>query len=181
MDDIDMSTILKVRNILGIAEDILEEYYGKKKRSEKVAGVKLPPGFGRKATTGNKPRRNCHVSTFDTSPGSEARSLSVIRRPDGSAVVQIDEGGKFTLPTTMAELLLILAADTGHSDDALIGWKSLSEISRRLSAKKGKAVRRKTVIQSIFRLRNELDERAQGAGRFVQTDVEAGARFTLRR
>jgi hypothetical protein len=175
MDDIDMSTI---RKVFWIVEEMLEKVYRDRKGEAKNTEA-APPPPRRKKAGGKKTRRTCRYHAADMPPGFEARSLSIIRQSDGSAVVMIDRGSKFTLPKGLAELLLILSADFGDSDDALVGWKSLSEIGRRLSAKEGGEVRRKTTIQRIYRLREELDKRAQGAGRFILTDVEAGARFAL--
>lgn len=110
-----------------------------------------------------------------------AASLIVTRRSDGSALVRIDQGSEFTLPKALAELLLVLADRAGASDDALVPWKSLDEIGRRLGAKENKTVRRKTVITYNNRLRNELKKRAKVDRRLVQTSIADGARFALRR
>ena len=176
MDEIDMGTIRELRNILGIAGEMIDDLCYK--NDAKDQSLKPP---NRTTTANNKPRRARRFKVSGGGSGLETDSLIITRRADGSAVVQIDEGSKITLSRALAELLLILSDDAGPSDDALVAWKSLDEIGHRLSVKRGKKVRRKTVSQSIYRLRIKLDESRKGDWRFVLTDVEAGARFALRR
>lgn len=184
MDDIDMSTIYQLRHILGIAGEMVDDICDKKSGNNKNAKdqpANLPNQTTTAGTAGSKTSRKRRFVVPAGAPGMEASTLCVTRQANGSAVVRIDRGSEFTLSTTLTELLLVLAAAGGHSDDALVGWKSLDEISRRLSLKQAKSVSREAVTQNIYRLRIALDKHAAGEWRFVETSAEEGARFALRR
>jgi len=60
-----------------------------------------------------------------------AHNLMIDSQPDGSVRFAIDGGKSFTLPPRLAEVFLFLASgEKGASDDdALVGWRSRTEIS----------------------------------------------------
>jgi hypothetical protein len=112
---------------------------------------------------------------------SGALGLEIKRRSDGVAEVSIDSGQPFTLSPVLADLLYILAVDTGLTTDELIGWKSLDEVAILLGKKEGRKLARHAVTQSIYRLRRELFNRGGVNPFLVQTNRWRGVRFALKR
>ena len=110
-----------------------------------------------------------------------ALTLDIKRRADGLAEVRIDDGQPFTLPPVLADLLYILAVDTGLTTDELIGWKSLDEVAILLGKNEGRKLARHAVTQSIYRLRRELFNRGGINPFLVQTNRRRGVRFALKR
>jgi len=112
---------------------------------------------------------------------SGSASLEIKVRPDGMADIRIDGGKRFVLPPTLADLMTALSIDNGLSDDAFIGWKSLSEIAEYLASQSGKPVTKRAITQSVYRLRKELFDRGGVNPYLVQTNRRRGLRFALRR
>jgi hypothetical protein len=110
-----------------------------------------------------------------------AASLELKPRPDGMTDVLIDGGKQFSLPPALADLISALSVDTGVSDDALVGWKSVKEIAAWLSKQSGRPVSKRAITQNVYRLRKELFERGGVNPYLVQTNRRRGLRFALRR
>ena len=125
-------------------------------------------------------RRNTRKPLFYLAEAG-AGSLELKPRPDGTAEVRIDGGKQFTLPPALADLISALAVDTGVSDDALVGWKSVKEIAAWLSKQSGKPVSKRAITQNVYRLRKELFDRGGVNPYLVQTNKRHGLRFALRR
>jgi hypothetical protein len=108
-------------------------------------------------------------------------SLEIKPRSDGLADVRIEKGKVFTLPPVLADLLYVLAVDSGRASDNLVGFKTLAEVTILLHKKAGKEFTRRSVTQNIFRLRNELRRRGGINPFLIQTNRRLGFRFALRR
>jgi hypothetical protein len=100
--------------------------------------------------------------------------------PNGSASVSIDGGKSFELPPRLSLLLQLLTADRKPSDDELLGWWSLRELALYATGKLGMPVRKASVRQWVYRLRNALSA-AGGDWRLLQTHPQRGVRFALKR
>jgi len=109
--------------------------------------------------------------------------VKIERDADGYSTVKIvvtsDQIYEFRMSPVLAELLTILAEDSGIRNDALVGWKSRSELVRRLSVKNGHALSPQRIRVRISRLRDALD--AVGVMKqYVQTNRQLGYRFAVR-
>lgn len=100
---------------------------------------------------------------------------------NGAALARIDGGAEFELSPALAGLLAILAEDVGSSDDALVGWKSVIEVTERLRRRLGRSCSRHAINQLVLRLRAVLAERGALNPFLVQTDRRFGLRFALHR
>ncbi len=107
--------------------------------------------------------------------------LEIKPRSDGLADVRIEGGKVFALPPVLADLLYVLAIDSGRTTDDLVGFKTLAEVTILLHKKAGKEFTRRSVTQNIFRLRNELRRRGGANPFLIQTNRRLGFRFALRR
>ncbi len=107
--------------------------------------------------------------------------LEIKPRSDGLADVRIERGKVFTLPPVLADLLYVLAIDSGRASDELVGFKTLSEVTILLHKKANKEFTRRSVTQNIFRLRNEIRRRGGANPFLIQTNRRLGFRFALRR
>jgi hypothetical protein len=107
-------------------------------------------------------------------------SLELERRADGSATLRIDDGVPFVLPPMLADLLDVLAVDSGRSDDGLVGWKTLAEVTLLLGKHVGRTVSKPAVTQNVYRLRRRLYEEGGVNPYLVQTSRRHGLRFALR-
>jgi hypothetical protein len=119
--------------------------------------------------------------TLRAAAGAGVTSLKVSKRADGSAGVRIDGGPEFELPKALADLLWVLAQDSGRSEDGLVGFKTLDEVGILLAKKQGRHSSRHAITQSIYRLRAFLGDRGGVNPFLVQTDRELGVRFALKR
>ncbi|MEW6207428.1 MAG: hypothetical protein AB1631_03620 [Acidobacteriota bacterium] len=108
-------------------------------------------------------------------------SLDIRPRSDGLSDVRIEQGKVFTLPPALADLLYVLALDSGRAGDGLVGFKTITEVMILLHKKAGREFTRRSVAQNIFRLRNELRRRAGANPFLIQTNRRLGFRFALRR
>lgn len=108
-------------------------------------------------------------------------SLEIKPRSDGLSDVRIEQGKVFTLPPALADLLYVLALDSGRASDGLVGFKTIAEVMILLRKKSGREFTRRSVAQNIFRLRNELRLRAGANPFLIQTNRRLGFRFALRR
>jgi hypothetical protein len=108
-------------------------------------------------------------------------SLAVAWCADGAAEVRLDGGKAFRLPAGLAELLEILALDSGRRADGLVGWKTLDEVAILVGKRRGQPVRRHAVTQLVYRLRRELFARGAVNPYLVQSSRRHGVRFALRR
>jgi len=105
--------------------------------------------------------------------------LKIRPLPSGRKEFRIDGGGPFTLPPVLGELLGILALDAGHSDDNLVGWKSLKDLALVLGQKSGKYYTKAAVTKKLWSLREALTSRGVNPC-LVQTNLRRGRRFALR-
>jgi hypothetical protein len=107
--------------------------------------------------------------------------LSFSRFFDGYAKIRINSAKPFTLAPAMADLLFALVSDKGRGEDGSSAWKTKEEVALILSTKTGNEVKRHSVNQRIFRLR-EILEYNNINPYFVQTNRAHGeVRFALKR
>jgi len=111
---------------------------------------------------------------------SGASSLEINARTDGMADVRVDGGNQFTLPPMLADLMTALSMDNGRSEDAFVGWKTVSEITDYLTRQQGKPVSRRAITQNVYRLRRELFDRGGVNPYLVQSNRLRGMRLALR-
>jgi len=111
---------------------------------------------------------------------AEAESLDIKPLASGKAKVRIDAGEALVVPPRLAEFLQIISGDFGDEAGALVGWKTLEEVGRRLEKRVGKAVTRHNVSALVYRLRNALQRQGIPPS-IVQTNARLGVRFALRR
>ncbi|MCP4896935.1 MAG: hypothetical protein GY906_08160 [bacterium] len=109
-----------------------------------------------------------------------AYSLKIVPRTNGEADVRIDEGTWFTLPSTLTELLRILAQDFGSAADEFVGWKTKDEVAILLGKNLSKQFNTHAVTQLVHRLRKELLDQGGVNSYLVQTNRQHGLRFALR-
>jgi len=134
-------------------------------------------GAVRTATSDNRDSQESLRYLAETGVGA----VHVAARADGLSDVRIDGGKSFTLPPILADLLGALASDSGFSEDAFVGWKSVDEIVKHLSIQTGKPVSKRALTQNIYRLRRELFSRGGVNPFLIQTNRRRGLRFALRR
>lgn len=109
-------------------------------------------------------------------------SLTMVPVPDWAGfTVGIDGGPEFYLPDALGQLLAVLATDTGHSTDDLVGWKTQEEVQAQLWIRTKRTFSRHAVQNLVCRLRKALQ--ASGHNKYlVQTDGKDGClRFAQRR
>ena len=104
----------------------------------------------------------------------------LIRNADGSAEAQIEGRACIPLSPLLATLLEILKADTGYSDDHLVGWKSTASIQLALKGSTGQNHSEASVKELIYNLRNSL-ARHREARSLVENKPRFGYRFAVRR
>jgi hypothetical protein len=107
--------------------------------------------------------------------------VSITRRADDWGLIHIDQADEFLLPPLLTDLLSVLISESGPSDDELVAWKTLDEVSKRLEKKVGRRFGRHAVTQQIHRLRRELFARGGVSPLLVQTSRRFGVRVAVRR
>ena len=91
------------------------------------------------------------------------------------------EGGKSVrLAPRLSAFLRILAADEPYGDGPLVGWKSKSEVARRMEKQFGLQFHPHTLDTLTYRLRSALESIGEPPG-LVQADRRWGMRFALQR
>jgi hypothetical protein len=108
------------------------------------------------------------------------RKLAIDRGANGRAVVLIGDDGELELPPGLADLLEILAADTGVSSDDLVGYKTVNEIALLLNNGAKKPLREHAVRERISRLRQMLRDCGINPW-LVETSRDGGYRFNFKR
>ncbi len=98
-----------------------------------------------------------------------ASVLTIEARPEGDWFVRIDLRKCFTVPPVLGALLRILSADTGKSNDGLVGWKTFDAIVAEMRAS-GESQRftRHALSEAVLRLRKILERHAYDP-RLIQT------------
>ena len=111
-----------------------------------------------------------------------AHNLMIDSQPDGSVRFAIDGGKSFTLPPRLAEVFLFLASgEKGASDDdALVGWRSRTEISAFQGGRRGRAITRNYVNGMVYLLRKAL-RTALYNPKLIQTHRQKGVRLAYKR
>jgi hypothetical protein len=140
--------------------------------------------FGNPGDGATKARRHRSVETgrvLRIAAEAGVTSLKMSKRADGSVRVRIDGSQEFELPPALADLLWVLAQDSGRSEDGLIGWKTPDEAAILLAKKQGRTSSKHALTQNIYRLRTALADRGGVNPFLVQTHRRLGVRFALRR
>jgi hypothetical protein len=140
--------------------------------------VFAPLGTG---TTSGKHRSGEPWSVLENLADGGVERLKFLWLPDGSALVQVNDGKAFKLSETLARLLEILSHDDIHTDGALVGWKSYDEVAVALGKSVGRLFKKHAINQLVWRLRRDVAVRANLNPLFVQSHRQFGLRFALRR
>ena|ERR1035438_3017017 len=147
-----------------------------------LAGLVTTSGPSSSAQRPSSPRVVSDPTRVEQRALAAAGVGSVQRLPssNGSAIFKIDGGTSLPLSRALAELLQVLYADSGTSEDSLVGWKSIGDLKLALAKRLGGAFTTHAIKQLVFRLRNELE--SHGENRLlVQNHRKLGYRFALRR
>jgi hypothetical protein len=103
------------------------------------------------------------------------------RRDDGSLLVVVKGREPFLLKPHLGALFLALAEDTGSSTDEGVSFKTLDDLSRRVSKHTERpCLSAATVNKYVARLRKELVRRGID-GRVIQVSRRLGRRLALRK
>ncbi len=110
-----------------------------------------------------------------------AYNLDIRRRPNGSIQFVIDSGKPFSLPPRLAEVLQYLAAGAKDSSgqDALVGWRSRTDIIGHLEKRAGKPFRRAYINQMVYLLKCALRDAEYDEG-LIQTHPVKGVRLAYK-
>lgn len=165
LDDIQMETV----NIVHQVRKILVQLGDESLRDDPTFSERPAVPWPRSG-----PRRKPEVAPFE----AKAFSIKTEWRADGRGHFQIDDGKPFVLPPLLSQLLSILSRDTGPNSDSLVGWKTHKEIAEELSKKTRRQFSKHTVIQNIYRLRDQLFLRGVPRS-MIQTNPDLGVRFAL--
>lgn len=116
---------------------------------------------------------------FDKGP--VAHNLDVQQHPDGSIEFAIDGGDRFSLGPRLAEVFQFLASgDRDRSGkDALVGWRSRTEIIEFLEASTGKRFTRNYVNSMVYLLKKALRD-AGYDHKLIQTHRQKGIRLAYK-
>jgi hypothetical protein len=109
-----------------------------------------------------------------------AYNLDIQQRADGSVEFAIDGGDKFSLGPRLAEVFQFLASgDKDRSEkDALVGWRSRTEIIKFLEESTGKSFRTNYVNNMVHLLKEALRKAGYDRG-MIQTHRQKGVRLAL--
>ena len=130
---------------------------------------------------GAPPRRTLPVRVALRQTAEQGALLFELKRlSDGSAAVRVDAGKAFQLPPALADLLSVLAAEGGPSEDGLVGWKTLEEVRIVMTKKTGKPTSKHAVTQQVYRLRREILHRGGVNPFLIQSHRRHGLRFARR-
>ena len=132
---------------------------------------------------GRRPRRPGPTGRLQSpEPTLWLAKLKTERQPDGSFTVFINNRRPFVLQPHLGVLLLVLAEDTGVSDDEGVGFKTVGDLAIRMSKRLGtKRLSSDTVNKYVWKLRRELCRRAGLEAGIIQTHRRLGRRLALKR
>jgi hypothetical protein len=109
-----------------------------------------------------------------------AIAVRIETQSEGSVSARIDGRVPFPLTPLLADLLAVLIAENYSSNDHLVAWKSVADISGSMAKRTGKTFTRHAISQLICRLKERLRE--SGENKFlIQQNSRFGYRFALRR
>lgn len=136
----------------------------------------LPPVGGKRPPRRKPPRPRLLRHT----PEPRGETLKLIPLSSGGSTLRIDGGKDVALTPRLTRLVNLLRADSGRSDDDLLGWWPLEHVAAILGKKTARTVRCETVRHWIYKLRNAF-EKADYDARLVQTNRQLGVRLALKR
>jgi hypothetical protein len=114
--------------------------------------------------------------------GPVAYDLDIHHHSNGSVEFAIDGGKSFSLGPQLAEVFKFLAS--GERDrsgkDALVGWRSRTEILRSLEEATGRKFRRPYVNNIVYLLKKALTKAGYDRG-LIQTHRQKGIRLAYKR
>jgi hypothetical protein len=182
--------VSKINNLDDSASNIFWALSGIQERIMNLINSDLPQ-TGKHGLVPVSLKQRTHKHLLDTlirSAESGIVSFSAKRFANGCAEFEI-EGSKLTLSPRLADLLIALSEDVGQSDDDLVGWKTIAEISQLMliqkygPAPKNPSNREKeqhAVQQSIHRLHNQF-WLAKINPFLIQRNSKLGYRLALKR
>jgi hypothetical protein len=112
--------------------------------------------------------------------GPRAISIEMIEGTGGASHIRIEGGKSVRLAPRLSAFLRILAADEPYGDGPLVGWKSKSEVARRMEKQFGLQFHPHTLDTLTYRLRSALESIGEPPG-LVHADRRWGMRFALQR
>jgi hypothetical protein len=114
--------------------------------------------------------------------GPVAYNMDIHDRSDGSVEFAIDGGKSFSLGPRLAGVFKFLASGDkeGGGKDALAGWRSRTEILKRLEEATGRKFRRNYVNNMVYLLKETLTKAGYDRG-LIQTHRQKGARLAYKR
>ncbi len=125
-----------------------------------------------------------HRATSWSNAEEDANGSVVLLRiewlPSGGALVLVNNDTKFKLSPTLGHFLQILTRDDGHADDALVRWKSFSEVAGALEAKLGRSFTKRAINQLVYRLRRTLRVRGALNESLVHHHPQLGLRYAVK-
>lgn len=107
-------------------------------------------------------------------------SLSLIFKPNGKAVLQIEGRKKILLAPRLAALMAALTLNDRPGTDSLIAWRSDKDILSDLQRRTGRQYTRRDFKQLIYLLRQKLEQHRENPW-LVMRHPRLGSRFALRR
>lgn len=120
------------------------------------------------AANGRKPHGGRRRRHSDLPPGEFLEKPRFTRDPE-TGIVTVQIPGHFPLkpPPLLGCLMFVLCDDSLPTDDHLVAWKERKWICRNLSALLKREMRTRNLNQSVYRLREYLDNGAHIGGKFV--------------
>lgn len=107
-------------------------------------------------------------------------SLSLIFKPGGKAILQIEGRQQVLLAPRLGALMAALTVNDRPSPDGLIAWRSDKDILADIQRRTGKQQTRNDFKQLIYLLRRELKQHGENPW-LVMRHAKLGSRFALQR
>ncbi len=166
------STELKIDSLVGDLADVVNEL-------RNLLGIDAGPSG---AARGGRRRRvpPQRRESRDDEAGPRARSIEMMEGTRGTSQIRIDGGKSVRLSPRLSAFLRILAADEPYGDGPLVGWKSKSEVAKRMEKQFGLQFHPHTLDTLTYRLRSALESIGEPPG-LVHADRRWGMRFALQR
>lgn len=134
------------------------------------------------AVAGRKPRRARRRRRLVLlPPGQFLEKPRFTRDPEtGIMTVQIPGRSPLTPPPQLGYLMFILSDDSLPTDDDLVAWKERKWICKALSALLRREMHMRNLNQSVYRLREYLDNGAHIGSEFVTVHPDGRLRLAVR-
>lgn len=164
------TTMLKsaIKRVERLFDQVCWDLYEIEKVVEEQAGV------------GAAPRRAPRAAALPQRPALTVHDFRMAKVGDGRVVVTFDNAKQVALSRTLLEVLVILAADTGQSQDDLVAWKGFDQLGEMLGKRLDRKFDRHAISQLLYRLREALKAIDNGRS-LIESSPALGARVRLKR